>query len=465
MHRRPSDDYPVGAAGQGRPVRERLATMVAISLAVGMASLDSAIANTVLPSLSAQLGVGPAAVIWVVTSYQLVMVAAMLPLAALGEAVGHRKVFTAGVVVFTVTSFLCGMADSLSSLVAARAAQGMGAAAIMGSNTALVRLAYPPERLGRGLGLNALVIALGLAGGPVVASGVLAFTSWHWLFYLNVPLGACAGLLAWRMKAPQSDEGRRFDLVAALLCSAAFALSVHGLGALAHGGMNVVIAAEWALALCCGAWLVRREHGCAAPILPVDLFRNAPFALSSATAVCAFTTQGLALVALPFLFHTVLGRSQTEIGMLIAPWPITGAVMAPFAGSLSDRVPPGLLGGLGLCCLAASIASLTLLDADASAGVIMLCTLFCGFGFGLFLSPNQRMLMSSAPAGRSGSASGVLGVTRLLGQTTGAALVALGLSASLRAGVGPVLWTGVGFAACGAVLSLLRLLVPQGRVR
>ena len=428
-------------------------------------SVDAAITNTVLPTISAQLGSTPADVIWVITSYQLVMVAAMLPLAALGEVIGHRCVFVGGLLLFTVTSLFCGLAGSLPTLVAARAVQGLGAAAIMGANTALVRLIYPPQRLGRGLGINALVIALALAGGPVVASAVLSVATWHWLFYLNLPIGVFATLLAWKLPVRQSVVDHSFNRVAALLCAGMFGMLIYGMGEVAHGFLNLRVVSEFLLALIFGLLLVRRERNRSVPIFPVDLFRNTAFLMSSAAAVCAYTTQGLALVALPFVFQSILGRSQIEIGFLIAPWPITGGLMAPIAGSLSDRLPAGVLGGVGLCCLGSSLTALAMLSTETSTTILIFCMMLCGFGFGLFLSPNQRTLMSSAPAGRSGSASGVLGTARLLGQSTGAALVALNLSLSPLHGAASALWTGAAFALAGGALSVLPLLPIRDRMR
>lgn len=431
--------------------------MLCISLAVFIASLDTAITNTALPAIGVELGAASTDVIWVVSSYQLVMVAAMLPLAALADRLGYRRIFYAGLALFTVTSLLCGMAQSLAQLVAARAVQGLGAAAVMATSTALVKQIYPPESLGKGLGLNALVVALGLAGGPIVASAILAVSSWHWMFYINVPIGAWALLLARRLPEGGGARSGRFDLCAAAMCFAAFAFLVHALGAMAHAANKWLIASELAIAGVCATGLVRRERQRPAPILPADLFRSCSFSLSAATAFCAFITQGLAMVALPFYFHTTLGVSQVQIGLLIAPWPIMGALMAPVAGVLSDRFSAAVMGSVGMALLAGGIAGVAALPADVTRGAVMLFMACCGVGFGLFLSPNQRALLASAPASRGGSASGVLGISRVLGQAIGASCVALAFSISTQGGAGAVLWVGVGFSVLSCGLSLSRL--------
>ena len=448
----------------GLPRPQRLMAQTAISVAVAMATLDTAITNTALPTIAADIGSGSADSIWIVNAYQLVMVAALLPMAALGEILGHRRVYLAGLVVFTVTSLACGQAWSLPTLVAARAAQGLGAAAVMSVNVALIRFVVPASLLGRGVGLNALVVALAFTIGPTVASGILSVTSWHWLFLINVP----AGLLAFGLSLPTLPmtplADRRFDGVAALLCAGCLSLLVLGLGAVAHGSGWQMVAGAWVLSLVCGIAMVRREAGRPAPIFAADLFLRSAFTLSALTAVCSFMVQGLAFVSLPFFLQTVMGHDQVTTGFLMTPWPAVVAIMAPLAGRLSDRYPAGLLGGIGLVLLCLGMASLALLPPNPSTTSIVWRMMLCGAGFGFFQSPNLRAIMNAAPAERSGGASGIVATARLLGQSIGAALVALCLTLAGDGGPQLALWTGSVFAATGSVISLLRLYrAPQLR--
>jgi DHA2 family multidrug resistance protein-like MFS transporter len=447
------------------PSRQRLQALIAISVAVAMATLDTAITNTALPTIAGDIGADDASAIWVVNAYQLVMVAALLPLASLGEILGHRRVYIAGLLLFTVTSLACGLAWSLPSLVAARALQGLGAAAIMSVNTALVRFVYPAKMLGRGLGFNALVVALAFTVGPTVASAVLSVTTWHWLFLINVPAGLIAIALALRVLPVTKGADRGFDVLAATLCAGFFALLILGLGAVAHRGSWLLIALEWTIAIACGAALLRRESGYRAPMLAVDLFRQPIFLLSAVTSVCSFAAQGLAFVALPFLLQNAMGHSAVETGFLMTPWPAVVGVMAPIAGRLSDRYSPGLLGTGGLVVLCGGMASLALLPRDPGIAQIIWRLVLCGFGFGFFQSPNLRALMASAPPERSGGASGIVATARLLGQSIGAALVALCLTASHDRGPELALWMGSGFAAIGSVVSVLRLVPAAARRR
>lgn len=447
----------------GLPHRQRLQALVAISVAVALATLDMAITNTALPTIAGDIGSDGASAIWIVNAYQLVMVAALLPLASLGEIVGHRRVYIAGLLLFTATSLACGSAWSLPTLVAARALQGLGAAAIMSVNTALIRFVYPARILGRGVGVNALVVGLAFTVGPTVASAILSVTTWHWLFLINVPAGLLAIALSLRALPVTARSRRRFDAIAAALCAAFFALLILGLGAVAHRAVWPLIAAQWCAAIACGYALLRRESGHPAPMLAVDLFRRLVFSLSAVTAICSFATQGLAFVSLPFLFQNVMGRSAVETGFLITPWPAVVALMAPIAGRLSDRYPPGLLGGGGLLVLCGGMASLALLPHDPDLAQIAWRMALCGAGFGFFQSPNLRALMSSAPPERSGGASGIVATARLLGQSIGAALVALCLTVSRDRGPELALWLGSAFAAVGGAASFLRLLPAPAR--
>ncbi|CAG2128628.1 Riboflavin transporter RibZ [Cupriavidus campinensis] len=435
--------------------------MAAIMIAVALATLDTAIANTALPAIAADLRSTPQASVWIINAYQLAMVATLLPFAALSGIVGHRRMYLSGVIVFVISSVICAMAWSLPSLAAARALQGIGAAAIMSVNTALISAIFPMHRLGRGLGLNALIVGVSFAVGPTVASVILSFGTWPWLFAVNLPIGLLALSIGWRSLPESKRSTHGFDPVAAVLNVITFAALIFALGeGVQREPVEYVVAAAAVFAIAF-VLLLRRERGHPAPMLPVDLFRRPMFALSTLTAVCSFAAQGLAFVSLPFYFEHVLGRNPVETGFLLTPWSAVVALMAPLAGRLSDRYPPGLLGGVGLAVMAAGMASLAMMPADASALNIGIRMAICGAGFGFFQSPNLKALMGSAPRERSGGASGVIATARLIGQAMGAALVALSFSIAGEHGPTLALSLGAGFAGLAAIASGLRLVTPQ----
>jgi DHA2 family multidrug resistance protein-like MFS transporter len=430
--------------------------MATVALAIGMASLDGAIANTALPTIAADLHTTPAASIWVVNAYQLALVVSLLPFSSLGEIVGYRRVYLVGLVVFTIGSLVCGLAGSLTTLIMARVVQGFGASGLMSVNTALIRFIFPASRLGRGYGTNALVVAVSFAIGPTVASAILSVADWPWLFAVNVPFGLLGLALSPALPATAAS-GHRFDFVSAALNAGGLGLLIFALGETAHQASATVSLSCLVVAVLLIGALIWRQAAIPAPMLPVDLFRRPVFALSAVTSSCSFATQGLAFVSLPFFFQRGLGHTPVATGFLLTPWPVVVAVMAPIAGRLSDRYPAGLLGGMGLCMLCAGMACLATLPSEPTNFAIIWRLIVCGAGFGFFQSPNQRALMASAPKERAGGASGIVATARLLGQATGAALVALCFGISNH-GASLALWLGAAFAGAGSLASFARLL-------
>jgi DHA2 family multidrug resistance protein-like MFS transporter len=452
-------------ATDGLPPARRRWAVTTLTIAIGMATLDTAIANTALPTIAADLQASAADSIWVVNAYQLALMVSLLPLAALGDILGYRRVYITGLAVFTLASLVCAASWSLPTLAAARVFQGFGASGIMSVNTALIRFVYPSSRLGRGVGFNALVVAVSFAIGPTVASAILSVASWQWLFAVNVPLGLIGLAMAFPT-LPHSDRATyRFDVLSAVLNAGTFGLLIVAIGEASHQASPTLVVAEFLGAGIFGLLLLRRQAAHPAPMLPVDLFRRPVFALSAVTAVCSFAAQGLAFVSLPFYFEGDLGRSQVETGFLMTPWPVVVAIVVPIAGRLSDRHSPAVLGGFGLALLCLGMALLALLPVHPTVLDIGWRMAICGFGFGFFQSPNLKALMASAPPGRSGGASGIVATARLLGQTTGAALVALCFGISSTSGAALALALGAAFAGAASIASFLRLMpaapVPQ----
>ncbi|MCP1559296.1 UNVERIFIED_ORG: DHA2 family multidrug resistance protein-like MFS transporter [Methylobacterium sp. SuP10 SLI 274] len=450
-------------SGDGLPLRERLLALCAMALAISMAVLDGAIVNVALPVIARDLDVPASEAIFVVSAYQIAVTAALLPLATLGEIWGYRRVYLAGLAVFTVASLACAVSPNLASLTAARVAQGLGAAGIMSVNIALVRFIYPSRLIGRGVGNVALIVAVASAAGPTVAAAILSVAAWPWLFLVNLPVGLVALAVGARTLPRTPRSARRFDLRSASLNALTVGLLIVGLDAFADPDTRGLAVAAIAAAVAVGIVFVRTQIRLAAPLLPLDLLRIPAFALSMVASICSFAAQMIAYVALPFYFHDALGFSETRTGFLMTPWPLAIAAMSPFAGRLADRVPPGLLGSLGLVLLAVGMAALALLpEAPATFDIVWRLTL-SGIGFGLFQSPNNKVIITSAPRERSGGASGMQASARLVGQSLGAAWVAVlfGLVPGGPAGAFAVtLWCAVALALAGALASGLRRTGP-----
>lgn len=448
---------PAAAEMDGLPWKQRRWAILAIAMAVGMSSLDNSIVNVALPTMAADLKVSPAQIVWVVNAVQIAMVATLLPLAALGEIVGHQRVYYGGLVMFGVGAIGCTFAHSFEMLVAARLIQGLGSSGMMSVNSALIRFIWPKRILGRGVGINAMVVSTGITLGPTVASIILSVAPWPWLFAVNIPFVAIALILSASVLPTMPRAPHRFDFPGALLSAGCFGLLVFALGSAARDQSLVMTAVELVLSAICGVALIRRQASHPAPMIPVDLFRIPMFALSVMTAICSFATQGLAFVSLPFLLIGTLGRSQVETGFLITPWPVVVAIMAPVGGFLADRYRVGILGGIGLAILSFGMAMLATIPHDATVLDIAWRMALCGFGFGFFQSPNMKALLLSAPSSRAGGASGMVATARLAGQTLGAALAAFCFSIGNGNGPTLALTIGVGFAALGSAASFMRL--------
>ena len=455
-----------------------LRALLAVLLAVALSALDTAIANTALPTIGSDLHAPASASIWVINAYQLSIVASLLPLAALGDLWGPRRVFLWGLGIFTAFSLACALSSDLQTLALCRWGQGFGAAGIMSVNIALIRVLFPKERLGRGVGFNALVVGVSSALGPTVASLVLLVAPWQWLFGLNVPLGLLALWFAWpaiprmhkgsqevdkhglKVGGAKSATDHTFDPLTAIATALTFGCLIYALTAAAQRHSSYQLVPFVVLGLIALIYLLRRQGSHPAPMLPVDLLKRPMFALSTLTSITSFAAQGLAFVALPFYFEQTLHRDSVETGFLITTWPILVAIAAPIAGRLSDKYPPGLLGGIGLSVLSFGFVLLAMLPSNPSVLHIVICMAICGVGFGGFQSPNLKAIMSSAPPNRSGGASGVIAMGRLIGQTSGAAVVALCLGL-WGDSMGPLiaLAIGAGFAGLAALASFSRLWV------
>ncbi len=467
---KPPADLAPPAPADGLPLPARHWAMLTVLLGIGMSVLDSTMVTLALPGIVRDLQVHEADGVWLLTAYQLAVLVLLLPLAMVGDLFGYRRVYVAGVLLFMLASVASVLATGPTQLALARALQGAGAAGLFAVNAALVRLIYPARLLGRGIAINSAVVAVASVAGPAVAAAILSLGPWPWLFAVNIPLALLVLLLGWHSLPPNRNPapaGVRIPWLDTVLNAAMFLLLFLGLQRLVpHGQLP---AAPWLalLLVACGGLVgvvyVRRQLRQAVPLLPVDLLAIPVFRLSMCTSVGAFSAQTLAAVALPFLLLHGLQRSAGEVGWLLATWPLGTVLVAPLAGRLIGRYPSGLLGGIGLGLMALGLLALGLLPAQPSRLALVWPLALCGIGFGLFQSPNNHTIVTSAPPHRSGGAAGMLGTARLTGQSLGALLIGLlyGLQ-TVQAGQVPglALLLGAALAATGAVTSLLRMRAP-----
>lgn len=452
----------------GLPGRERRLAMAAVMLGTTMAVLDGSIVNVALPTIAHALRVDAGDAIWVANAYLLATAMLLVSFASLADIVGFRRLYTAGLLVFTLASLGCALSGSLGMLTAMRLLQGVGGAAMFSIGPAIYRTVFPTRLLGSALGINALTVAAATAAGPAIGGAMLAALGWEWLFAVNVPLGIVAVALALRAIPQRPEDGRhpaatggaqaghaaarstRFDLAGAILSATAMGMLLLAADACAQltlPGNHSHAGAYGLTALVATLLFVWRQRHAARPLLPLDIFASGRFSMAVLTSFCSFVGQGITFIALPFLFQGALGYSALESALLFTPWPLAIVLAAPYAGRLADRHSPAVLSSIGLAVLTVGVALLAGLPAHATAVNICWRGFICGLGFGFFQSPNNREMLGSVARTRTGAASGVLGIARTFGQSLGAAVVALVLAiVAYRMGMAGAGATGAGAA-------------------
>ena len=410
----------------GLPMPCRTWAMIALGCAVCMSILDSYIVNIILPSLARDFKVSPSTITWIVNGYQLAIVASILSFSSLAEIVGYRKIFLIGTAMFSVTSLICALSDSFTTLFIARILQGFSASAIMSVSTALIKKVFPAAQIGRGMGINAMIASISAASGPSIASGILAISSWHWLFVMNIPIAIIAFIIGMKyLPKTEHDKSRKFDIISAITNAVTFGLLFYTLDGFAHHGSIVRLLIQLVVVLGVGYYFIHRQLQQEIPLLPIDLLRIPMFRFSIFTSIFSFIAQMLAMITLPFFLQNTMKLSEVMTGLLLTPWPAAALFTAPLAGFLIEKVKPALVSSVGLAIFCGGLLLLSFLHADSSHIDVAWRIGICGMGFALFLTPNNSLIMASAPTKRSGGASGMLSLARLIGQTFGTTFAAL----------------------------------------
>lgn len=447
---------------------KRNAAISAVLLVLVMTVLDGTLVNVALPALARDFRISDSTSVWLVTVYQLVITMLLLPVSAIGDIFSYRRTFLTGVVIFTCASLLCALSPSFPFLVAARGIQGLGAACVMGVNIALTRIIYTPDSLGRGLALNAMVIAVATAAGPSIAGALFAVASWHWLFLINIPFGILAFIFGRRLlpQNPCRQHKKKFDLIACVQNAVTFGLILYALGNIARKGDVVNSAIILFVGLLVGFFYIRREQGREQPMLPVDLFKVRLYTLSVVTSVCSFISQNIAMVSLPFLYHVTCGFSMVTTGLLMTPWPVATMIVSPLAARFVEKHNPALTAAVGMAIYCLGALSLFLMPAaNVSEWSVAWRMAVCGIGFGMYQTPNNIVMVMATPLHRSGAAGGMQSTARLLGQTVGATSVTIifALISDITSSVHICLAAAIAFSSIASALSLGRVPAVGGR--
>ncbi len=440
----------------------RLWAIFAVLFGVSLAVIDGVIVNVALPTISTDLGVSPSAAIWVVNSYQIAIVVSLLVLSGLGDFLGYKRVYLTGVSLFVVASVGCALSPNLETLVLCRVVQGLGSSALMSVNASIVRLIYPRRMLGRGMGINSMVVSVSSVAGPSLAAAILSVGSWHWLFFVNVPLGIATLVLGSRFipKNPERLSHRPFTWGEALLNALTFGLFFMVATSFSVDVSPPIIAVEIVALILVGWLYMRSQLNNSNSLIPFELLRIPIFSMSVITSSLSFVAQMATMVAVPFFMHNRMGATPVEMGLVITAWPICNMFTAMAAGFLVERIHAGVLGGVGLAMLSVGLLSFGVLPEDLQNIDLMWRLALCGLGFGLFQSPNNSVIISSAPLQRSGAASGMMATARMVGQSLGAVMVSILFHLIPNSDGGYIMVLAGLFALVATIISFSRLRLP-----
>ncbi len=435
------------APADGLPVPRRYWSVAVMMLGITITVFDSSMSNVALPAISAALGIPASQSVWVVLAYSLTVVGCLLPLSAVAERVGFRRLYGLGMAIFLVSSVSAALSTSMTQLVVSRVGQGLGSAMLMCLFGGILRNTYPLSKLAAGISLNSFTVGITAVVGPTMGAMMLQWFSWQAIFLVNIPLGLLT-YFGLRYLPDIPRRAGRFDWTACALSAALFATALYGLETLGREPLQALLCLVFATLI---AWvLLRRSWGQPAPVVPVDLLRIRSIGYSVAASAFFFAAQMAAFVSLPFYFKAVYGASYAQVGLYLGAWAIGGALMAPVSAYMSARFPVAVLCALGSIAMICGLAGLLLMPTSVGQPGLMGCMFLAGVGFGFFQTPNNRAMLGGIPRHRSGAAGGMQATTRVFGQGVGTAFV--GVAFQLSSEHGPM--TGVLVAISCATLAL-----------
>ncbi|QIX96967.1 MFS transporter [Cedecea sp. FDAARGOS_727] len=433
-----------------------IGAVLAVSLSTVMSMLDSTIANVALPVIAKDFAVSESSSILIINAYQFAVISSLLIFSAFGGRFGNKRIFIIGAILFAFSSLGCALSETLDMLTVFRVIQGFGAAAILSVNAALIKDIYPEKLLGRGLGINVMVVSVSAAAGPSIASAILSIANWNWLFTINVPITCISLVLSiLSLKSTQSTQSQ-FDKAGAGLVFLTFiSFSTLMLG-LTKGSLIEIVSSVIILTVLATILYANQKRKLDNALIPIAMFHSKAFTLSLLMSMLSYSTQLLAFVSLPFYFHNILHRNVVEIGMLLTAWPLATMLTSLVAGDFIKKYNPNLVALSGLSLLLVGTLLMTWLPAEPSNIEIIWRVAICGFGFGLFQSPNNYIIMTSVSHEHSSIASGLLGSSRLIGQIIGSALVAIFFNLYANNGTSISLLAGALFSLMSLAISYLR---------
>ncbi|MEV0793247.1 DHA2 family efflux MFS transporter permease subunit [Kribbella sp. NPDC050459] len=439
--------------------------LAAVGIPTFMVTLDNLVVTNALPVIKSELGASLSDLQWFVNAYTLAFAALLLTAAAIGDRLGRRRVFLAGIALFTLASAACALASEPWMLIGARAIQGIGAAAVMPLSLTLLAGAVPEKLRSAAIGIWGGISGLGIAVGPVVGGAVVDGLNWQWIFWLNVPIGAIAVVLAARVLTESRGAAKPLDLVGLVLATSGVLSVVWGVvhgaddGWTSAGVLGSLVAGGVLLAAFLG-W----ERRTPAPMLPLRLFSVRSFSVVNVVAFTFAVGVFGAVFLLAQFFQVVQGYTPFQSGVRTLPWTAAPLVVAPIAGLIVDRVGPRTLIVAGQALLAVGLGWIALITtATTQYGDMVAPFVLAGIGMGLTFAPSASVVMAGASDADRGVASGTNNTIREVGVAMGVAVLASVFASSgsyesptqYAAGLVPAVWTGAAIVAAGTLVALL----------
>ncbi|MHC1784964.1 MAG: MFS transporter [Anaerolineaceae bacterium] len=412
-----------------------------VAMGVFLATIDGSIVNIALPTLVKVLDTDFAKVQWVVLGYMLTITTLLLGFGRLADMYGKKKLYMAGMVIFTVGSLLCGLAPSIGVLIGSRVIQGVGGAMMMAIGTAIVTESFPDRERGKALGIQGSIVSVGIIAGPAVGGMILGSLSWHWIFFVNLPIGLIGLILVLQNVPHFKPSGhQKFDFygAATLFISVSAFLLALTIGQ-EEGFLQPIPLGLFVIWLGFMAAFIIIQKRIPQPMMDLSLFSNKLFSINLVTGFLTFLASSGNVFLMPFFLENILMKDPQTAGLMLAVLPISMGLAAPLAGALSDRVGTRLLTVVGLTLAAIGYFAVSTLDQNTTTIGYLIRFIPLGIGMGIFQSPNNSAIMGSAPKHRLGVASGLQAITRTLGQTTGISIFGALWAARILQYAGPSL--------------------------
>lgn len=406
-------------------IDQKWLVLIAIGMSTFMSALDTSVVNIVLPVVNKSFNSEIATVEWVVIIYLLFVSGLLLSFGRLGDIRGHKSIFLIGFSIFIISSALCGGAPSIGALITFRGIQAIGAAMLAANSPAILTTNFPASQRGQALGLQATMTYLGLTVAPSLGGWLTDLISWRAVFYINVPVGLLAFILAWLFIPQDKDSGsrERFDIPGALLFLVGLVSLLLALNqGYSWGWSSPPIIGLLVFSVIFLTSFVYIEKKSSSPVLDLKLFRNKVFSAATASSILNYIAVFSILILLPFYLLQGRGMSTSQAGLILTIQPIVMAIVAPISGSLSDRIGTRIPTVAGMIVLASGILMMSTMGPNSPIYLVAIALGIIGFGTGTFISPNNSAIMGSATRERQGIAAGILATSRSTGMVLGVGL-------------------------------------------